>query len=92
MGGHAVRDDGVCNDALVSASEALLKQIAELYEIGIASPCAPGGTPLGALGLLSIAAALGLGKTIRKPRKKIRCTFTSNHLRVHTAIAPHHRM
>jgi hypothetical protein len=45
----------------------VLKHINELYDAGLSA-----GAP-GAIGLKGIADALGLGKQIRKPRKKIRC-------------------
>lgn len=60
--------NGVTDALLAGASEKVLKQITELYETGL------GGKAPGATGLKGIAdhPLIGLGKQIRKPRKKIR--------------------
>lgn len=56
-----------------SASEQVLKKILELYEHGLSA-----GAP-GSIGIKGIAESklIGLGKQIRKPRKKIRCACSS---------------
>lgn len=58
----------LAGDIIASASEHVLKKVFELYEHGLSA-----GAP-GSLGIKAIADSklLGLGKQIRKPRKKIR--------------------
>jgi hypothetical protein len=58
-----------CVTAVAAVCVQVLKRINELYDAGLSA-----GAP-GAVGLKGIADALGLGKQVRKPRKKIRCVF-----------------
>jgi hypothetical protein len=59
---------GQGNSIMTEASEKVLKQVYDLYDVGLS-----GKTP-GSIGLKAIAdhPALGLSKVVRKPRKQIR--------------------
>lgn len=58
-------------DVIASASEQVLKKILELYEHGL-SAGAPGST---GIKVIADSKLIGLGKQIRKPRRKIRCAI-----------------
>eukprot|EP00878_Enallax_costatus_P020822 GHUV01022023.1.p1 GENE.GHUV01022023.1~~GHUV01022023.1.p1 ORF type:complete len:290 (+),score=59.12 GHUV01022023.1:990-1859(+) len=65
----------LAGEVIASASEQVLKKIFELYEHGLSA-----GAP-GSIGIKGIADSklIGLGKQIRKPRKKISVMIVGNH-------------